>query len=370
MWRSFCTNAGFKVGFAFLPFTLGLAACGDLSSSGLSNSANSSQPQIEVEAEAPTVVATNGILCDLTQQIVQDTLELTCLLEPGQDPHTFAPSPSAVRAIEEADLVLYGGYDFQPKIQGMIKSSLYKVAVFEAAVPNPRMADPHDHDHSHEDTQAEDHDDGHEHDAEQAHDDADEGHQTEQTMADGQVPDPHVWHDATYGAALVDEIATRLIEVAPDQAGEYQERAAAIRQELMDIDQWIQAQINTVPESNRLLLTTHDSFGYYADAYGLTVAGALSGLSTEEKPSANRLTEVVDQVKQAQVPAIFAETTTSPDLINTVAQNAGVTVAETPLFVEGPGGAGTEAETYQEMLIVNTCAIATALGGNCDRSSL
>lgn len=369
MWRSFYRNTELKVGIAILPFTLGLAGCGDLSSNTPPNSA-SDNSQSQVEAEVPTVVATNGVLCDLTQQIVQETVELTCLLEPGQDPHTFAPSPSAVRAIEEADLVLYGGYDFQPKIQGMIKSSLYKVAVFEAAVPNPRMAAPHDHDHDHEDAHAVEHDDEQNHDADHAHDDAAEEDQAARANAGDQVPDPHVWHDAAYGAALVDEIAARLAEAVPGQAEQYQERATAIRQELTDIDQWIQAQINTIPESNRLLLTTHDSFGYYADAYGLTVAGALSGLSTEEKPSANRLTEVVDQVKQAQVPAIFAETTTSPDLINTVAQNAGVTVAETPLFVEGPGGAGTEAETYQDMLIVNTCTIATALGGSCDRNSL
>ncbi len=355
-------NTRLKVGLLLLPFTLGLASCGDVPSSVSSSTNDTPQSQAsqsQATDEMPIVVATNGILCDLTQQIVQDTVDLTCLLEPGQDPHTFAPSPSAVRAIEEADLVLYGGYDFQPRIQGMIESSVNKVAVFEAAVPNPRMAAPHDHEHD---------DHGHADSHEAAEHEAE--HEAELANAGDQAPDPHVWHDATYGAALVDEIAAQLVEIAPEQAELYQERVTAIRQELAEIDQWIQAQINTIPADNRLLLTPHDAFGYYADAYGLSVAGALSGLSTEEKPSASRLTEIVDQVKQAQVPAIFAEHTTSPDLINTVARNAGVTVAEMPLFVEGPGGPGTEVETYQEMLIANTCAIATALGGKCDRALL
>jgi manganese/iron transport system substrate-binding protein len=95
------------------------------------------------------------------------------------------------------------------------------------------------------------------------------------------------------------------------------------------------------------------------------VKGALSGLSTEEKPSAGSLTALVDQVKGAAVPAIFAETTTNPELINSVARDAGVKVAEQPLYVAGPGGPGTNAETTQEMLVSNTCTIVNALGGTC-----
>jgi len=113
-------------------------------------------------------------------------------------------------------------------------------------------------------------------------------------------------------------------------------------------------------------VTTHDAFRYYADAYGIDFKGALSGLSIEEQPSAATLTGLVDQVKAAQVPAIFAESTTNPDLINTVASNADVKVAEQPLFVEGPGGAGTAAATTQEMLVSNTCTIVNALGDSCD----
>lgn len=120
-----------------------------------------------------------------------------------------------------------------------------------------------------------------------------------------------------------------------------------------------------MPPENRRLVTPHDAFRYYAAAYDFSVAGALSGLSTEESISAQRLTELVDLVKETGVSAIFAETTTNAKNIEAVARDANVNVAPQALLVEGPSGSGTAAETYQEMLIVNTCTIVDALGGTC-----
>jgi len=168
---------------------------------------------------------------------------------------------------------------------------------------------------------------------------------------------------------MVEVIATNLAQVNPDQADFYQDNAAQLSAQFTELDGWIQTQVDTIPVNNRRLVTTHDAFRYFADAYDFEVKGALSGLSTEEKPSAGALTALVDQVKGATVPAIFAETTTNPDLINTVANDAGVKVAEQPLFVEGPGGPGTAAETTQAMLVTNTCTIVNALGGTCDEGS-
>jgi manganese/iron transport system substrate-binding protein len=183
------------------------------------------------------------------------------------------------------------------------------------------------------------------------------------------VPDPHIWHNASNNAAIVAVIAANLAQINPDQADFYQGNAAQLSAQFTELNRWIQTQVATVPADNRRLVTTHDSFRYFADAYNFEVKGALSGLSTEAKPSAATLTGLVEQVKGATVPAIFAETTTNPDLINTVANNAGVTVAKQPLFVEGPGGPGTAAETTQEMLAANTCTIVNALGGTCDQGS-
>lgn len=342
-------------------------------------------------AELPQVVVTTSVLCDLTKQVAADTIDLTCLLEPGQDPHTYQAKPSDRQAIDEADLVLYGGYNFAPAIVGLVEASANnapKVAVFEAAVPNPLMGEGHDHDHgeaahshaegdhAHEDeahSHAEDDDHAHEDEAHSHVEDDDHAHEDEaHSHAEGSdagkeelVADPHIWHSATHNGAIAVVIAENLAKINPEQAQLYTDKAAQLTDLFAEIDAWIQQQVATVPTENRQLVTTHDSFRYFAEAYDFEVKGALSGLSTAERPSPKTLTDLVDQVKGAQVPAIFAESTTNPELIDAIAKDANVAVAEQPLFVEGPGTAESAAPTTQSMLVVNTCTIVNALGGTC-----
>ncbi len=369
-------------GVTVVSFAVGVSGC-----SQNQTAPNDATSSTETAAEMPQVVVTSSVLCDLTEQIAQDTIELTCLMEPGQDPHTYQVKPSDRQAIENANLVLYDGYDFAPGLTGLVDASgdsATRVAVLEAAVPEPLMGEGHDHDHA----EGEDHehsdeiaatgeDPDHEHEGDDhSHDYAegdDHAHDDEAAAAGGEhehgeeeFADPHIWHSAENNGAIADVIATHLAKVNPDQVDFYQNNAATLMDQFAQLDTWIQAQVSTIPAGNRKLVTTHDAFRYYADAYGIEVEGALSGLSTEEQPSPGTLTSLVNQVKEAQVPAIFAETTTNPDLINTVARNASVKMAEQPLFVEGPGGAGTAAETTQAMLVVNTCTIVTALGGTCN----
>jgi len=385
MMHQWIPNSARVLGVAAVSLTVGLMGCGQ------SETVETSEAPGEETATLPQVVATTSVLCDLTEQISADTIALTCLMEPGQDPHTYQARPSDRQAIDDADLVLYDGYNFAPSVLGLVEASSNtapKVAVFEAAVTDPLMGKGHDHDHDHAEGEAHDHDhakgEAHDHDhAEgEAHDhDHAEGEAHDHDHAEGEahdhdhrgtadlVPDPHIWHNASNNAAMVEVIATNLAQVNPDQADFYQDNAAQLSAQFTELDGWIQTQVDTIPVNNRRLVTTHDAFRYFADAYDFEVKGALSGLSTEEKPSAGALTALVDQVKGATVPAIFAETTTNPDLINTVANDAGVKVAEQPLFVEGPGGPGTAAETTQAMLVTNTCTIVNALGGTCDEGS-
>ncbi|MBE9159623.1 zinc ABC transporter substrate-binding protein [Nodosilinea sp. LEGE 06152] len=321
------------------------------------------------QADAPVVVATTSVICDLTEQIAETTVALTCLLEPGVDPHTYQIKPSDRQAIEQANLILYDGYNAAPRLIAMVEDSTTdaeRVAVFEAAVPSPLMGAAHDHDHGAE--AAHDHD--HDHGAEAAHDhDHEHGDDQSATANAELVPDPHVWHNATHNAAIATVIAESLAQINPDQAAFYSENADRLTSQFAEIDRWIQTQVATVPVNQRQLVTTHEAFGYFADAYGFEVKGALSGLSTDEKPTPGALTALVDQVKAAQVPAIFAENTTNPQLIESVAKDAGVTVAEQPLYVEGPGEPGSDADTVQAMLVANTCTVVEALGGSCDRAS-
>jgi manganese/iron transport system substrate-binding protein len=145
------------------------------------------------------------VICDLTKQIAQDTIALTCLMDPGQDPHTYQAKPSDRQAIDEADLVLYDGYDFAPGLIGLVdasSNSAPKVAVYEAAVPDPLMGAGHDHDHGHDYAEEE----GHDHAEGEAYDHAEgEAHAHDEGEL---VADPHIWHSATNNAAIAEVIAT------------------------------------------------------------------------------------------------------------------------------------------------------------------
>jgi manganese/iron transport system substrate-binding protein len=132
---------------------------------------------------------------------------------------------------------------------------------------------------------------------------------------------------------------------------------------LQQIDVWITQQIQTIPEKQRKLVTTHDAFQYYARAYSIPVAGTLIGISTEEQPSAQTVKRLSDSVKAVGVPAIFAETTINPALIKTVAEEAGVKLASQELYSDSIGAPGGEGDSYVKMMVANTRTIVEALGG-------
>lgn len=278
------------------------------------------------KTDLPQVVATSTVICGLTKQIAEDTIDLKCLVDPGSDPHVYEPKPDDRKAIESAELVLYGGYNFEPALIKLIKASSNsgtKVAVAEIAVPTPQKFE-------------------------------DEGEVTN---------DPHVWHNAKNGIEIAKTIGKNLATLRPDRAETYTKNTALIVTELEQLDPWIKAQIATIPATSRKLVTTHDALGYYSKAYNIPIEGALSGISTDEQPTANRIKELVKIIEDAKVPTIFAEVTLNPKLITAVAKEAGVKVSEKELFTDGLGEKGSEGETYTGMLVSNTRAIVEGLGG-------
>ncbi|MEO1634781.1 MAG: zinc ABC transporter substrate-binding protein [Cyanobacteria bacterium J06631_9] len=357
---------------------------------------------------SPQVVASYSVLCDLTEQIAQDTVDITCLIDAGEDPHLYSANPADRRAIESADLVLYGGYDFEPDIIRMVEATegdTPQVAVSEVAVSEPLMGAHHDHgshsdehheehdDHDEEDHGDEDHDDhgeeahdGHDHKAylersEEAHlkaghgegdhdDHGDEDHDDHDDHDDEEgEADPHVWHDAENGIAMVRVIQTELSEAFPENADLYQSNADTLIAQLTQLDAWIQQQVDTVPESQRVLVTTHDALGYYAEAYGIRIEAALESFSTEARPSAADLRALIDLVEASNIPSIFVETTSNPGLIEAVSRETDIGVSEEPIYADSLGEAGTPASTYTGMLMTNTCTIVSGLGGSCDEAT-
>jgi ABC-type Zn uptake system ZnuABC Zn-binding protein ZnuA len=320
------------------------------------------------------VIATHSVLCDLTEQIAQATVDLTCLIEAGEDPHVYTATASDRRAIEDANLVLYGGYGFEPAIIQMIEASNItapKVAVSEVAVTAPLLGEQHDHaedDHAEDDHAEDDHAEDNHAEDDHAEDDHAEGEQHDRHEV-GTETDPHVWHDVENGIAMVKVIQAQLTEVSPNNAALYETNTEALIAQLAQMDSWIQRQISTVPESQRTLISTHDALGYYANAYGIEIEPALNSFSTEARPSAADIRELVEVVNAIGVPSIFVESSSNPGLIEAVSRETDIQVAEDPIYADGLGESGTSAASYQGMLMTNTCTIVNGLGGTCDEAA-
>jgi manganese/iron transport system substrate-binding protein len=273
----------------------------------------------------PQVVATNSVLCDLTQQIAQDSIDLACLVSAGTDPHLYTPTPDNRKRIETASLILYGGYNLEPALEKLIKATpqkIAKVAISEVAVPKPLMS---------------------------------------KTGAD-----PHVWHNVQNAIALVNAISDNLAKTNPEQAEVYKTRTKILTQQFTSLDSWVKTQIATIPAPNRTIVTTHDAMEYYSKAYGLAVE-PLEGISTKDKPTAARTKAVIDLLRSKKVPAIFAETSINPLLINRIARDTPVKIAREPLYTDGLSTIDSGGGTYQRMIVSNTRAIVDNLGGKYKR---
>ncbi|WP_013324464.1 metal ABC transporter solute-binding protein, Zn/Mn family [Gloeothece verrucosa] len=307
-----------------------MASCGTSNTTYQENS--SSSLTSPTTGKTPSVVVTTTVICDLAKRIAQDSINLTCLLKPGIDAHLYQPLPEDRRAIENASLILYSGYGLEPELIKLIKAASNpapKVAVAEEAVPKPLLGEEHHH----------------------------------QQAQGEQLPDPHVWHNAENGVQMVEVIESHLETLQPAKAALYHQNAEKLKTELIKIHNWIKTQIATIPPNNRQLITTHDALGYYGNAYGIPVAGALQGLSTDEKPTAARVKELVDEVKASHVPTIFAEVVVNPKLIQAVARDARVKIAQQELYSDSLGEPGSSGDSYPKMLISNTQTILEGLGG-------
>jgi manganese/iron transport system substrate-binding protein len=278
----------------------------------------------DLSGNQPQVVSTSTIIADLTESIATEEFQLTSILTPGVDPHVYEPVPADSIALENADLILYNGYNLEPGLINLMNAAgvnARKLAVGEVVPPLP-MED-------------------------------------ESAM----TPDPHVWGNVMNAIAMVNAIRDALSELSPENAAAIQENAANYTATLEELHRWIQGQIATIPRENRRLVTTHDAFQYYAQGYGLEIVGTLIGISTEEQPSAQTVTRLVEDIKRTQVPAIFAETTINSQLIRTVAEEAQVNLAPQELYSDSIGTPGSEADSYMKMMVSNTRAVVEALGG-------
>ena len=171
--------------------------------------------------------------------------------------------------------------------------------------------------------------------------------------------DPHFWFDPLRVKLAVNDIAARLSALDPERGDAYSANAAAYNARLDELHAWTEEQVGMVPENRRLLVTSHDSLGYFANLYGFEVAGVILSTTTEAEPSAVDLAELSDGVAEYGVPAVFGETTVSERLANALATEAGAKLVR--LYSGSLGTEGSGAETYIDMLRTNVERIVEAL---------
>jgi zinc/manganese transport system substrate-binding protein len=305
----------------------------------------------ETDTDRPTIVVTTTILGDVVENLVGDELDVVTIMPVGADPHDFQASARQVAQIGEAEVLIVSGAGFEEGLLDVIEAAEGDgVVVFEAisAVDTIEFGEGgHDHDDRGEDDRGED----------EHHDDADDhGH-------DG--ADPHFWTDPARTALAAEAIAEFLIaNVDGVDAGALRASAEAYIAELEALDTEIVEKLAPIGEERRVLVTNHDSFGYFADRYGFEVAGTVipSG-STADGASARQLAELVEVIQREGVPAIFAETTVSDELARTLAAEVGDEVAVVDLYTGSLGEPGSDADTYVAMVRTNAQRIVDALAG-------
>lgn len=311
-----------------------LAACGDDSDSDASGGGG----------DQPTVVVSTTALGDVVENLSGDQLDVVTLIPVGADPHTFQASAQEANEIREADALIVNGGGLEEGLLDVVDSAE------EDGVPTYEVL-------SGVDT-IEFGEGGHEHDEHAEEAGAEEEHEHSHEGAD-----PHFWLDPSRMAVGAEGIADFLVDNVDgiDDAA-VEEATAAYVAALDALDAEVQELVDAIDEDQRVLVTNHDAFGYFADHYGFEVVGTVipSG-STADGASSAELAELAETVEAEGVPAIFAETTASDELAQALADEVGGEVEVVELFTGSLGEPGSGAETYVEMITTNAQRISDAL---------
>lgn len=278
-------------------------------------------------AEPLKVVATFSILGDMVTQVGGGAVEVVTLVPPGGDAHSYQPAPKDAQAIAAAGLVVVNGLRMEGWLDRLILASGTRapVVVASSGVKPLIMGD-------------------------------------EGGSGAKAATDPHAWQNLANGQIYVRTIAEALANANPVNADGYRRRADAYVKELADLDRWVHDQIDQVPPAKRKVITSHDAFGYFAKAYGITFL-APSGISTESEPTAAGLGKLTNQIKAEHIKALFLENMTDPRLLAMLAKDSGAVIGGT-LYSDSLSPAGGPADSYVAMFRHNVPALAAAMQKN------
>lgn len=273
------------------------------------------------------VTATTGMIADAARNVGGDAVEVEALMGPGVDPHLYKATQGDLRKLSEADLVLYNGLHLEGKMADVLVKLARQTPTVQVteAIPEDKLREPPEF--------------------------------------QGQY-DPHVWFDVGLWKYAVERIRDAFIEVDPERSETYRQNAEAYLAELDELDAYVRERIAELPEDQRVLVTAHDAFGYFGDAYGMEVMG-LQGISTASEYGLQDLSRLVDVIVERGVKAVFVESSISPRSIEALvkgveAKGHRIRIGGT-LYSDALGEAGTPEGTYIGMVRHNVDTLVEAL---------
>ena len=288
------------------------------------------------------VVASFSILGDMVAEVGGDRVSVSTLVGPDGDAHVYEPTPADAQTVAAASVVFVNGLAFEGWLDRLIEASEFKgpVVVATTGVVPLEMAEEH-------------HAEGEAHAEGQAHAEGPEAH-------DHGEQDPHAWQSLANARLYVANIEAGLSAADPAGAETYKANATAYLAEIDAAEAEIVAAIAALPADRRSVVTSHDAFGYFAAAYGMTFH-APEGLSTEAEPSAADVATLITQMKAEAIPAVFMENITDSRLLEQITAETGASVGGT-LFSDALSGPDGPAGTYLDMMRHNTATLTGALG--------
>lgn len=280
-----------------------------------------------VTAKTLNVVASFSILGDMVHKVAGDNVHLTTLVGPDGDAHSFEPSPDDAALLAKADIVFLNGLGFESWFARLAAASGTK-AVFVATsfgVSSRKM---------------------------------DEDGET--------VLDPHAWQNLANGLIYIRNIRDALIKADPAHQAEYTTNAERYMSEISALDTWTREQIQSLPRDKRKVITTHDAFGYFGAAYGVTFM-APEGLSTDAEPGARDLARLIDEIRSKKIRALFIENMTDPRMMQTIASETGAILPQgrdAELYSDALSASDGPAPTYLDMFRNNVPKLLAAMARN------
>jgi manganese/zinc/iron transport system substrate-binding protein len=279
-------------------------------------------------AEGLHVVATTGMVADLVRGVGGDRVDVHQLMGPGVDPHQYRPTAGDASRLAKADVIFYNGLNLEARMEELFERLSKRggrVFAVTDSVPKDRMLPGQDAD---------------------------------------ELYDPHVWFDAALWSETVKSVVDGLSEADPAGRNVYVRNGESVRDRLLELDAWLKARAGELPPERRVLVTSHDAFGYFGRAYGFEVVG-LQGMSTVSEASLADVSAMAEFLKKRGAKAVFVETSVNPEALRRVAENAGVVIGG-ELFSDAMGAPGDvrggfDTGTYDGMSRYNMGTIVQAL---------